>query len=168
MRGEVFPANTLVKPEQQLAALQEGAMDLCLFPLNNGFDRLPELNVTLLPGVIRSYEQAARWKTAPIGAEVTRLLRDNGGLIITWVWQAAGAVSVQRPLLVPEDMRGVRLRGAGKSVDSLLSTAGAEVISMPSSEIAAAFRTGKLDAALTSATSLVGFKLLDCCRAVAP
>src|SRR5471030_1759469 len=58
LRFEIFPGNKLVKPEGQLDALKSGAMDFCLMPLNNGFDKLPELNVTLLPGVIKSYEQA--------------------------------------------------------------------------------------------------------------
>jgi len=43
---------------------------------------------------------------------------------------------------------------------------GGKAASMPSSEIPKAFREGKLDAAITSSTSLVAFKLQDFCRAV--
>src|SRR5215471_20758403 len=51
LRFEIYPSNKFVKPEGQLDALRAGSLDLCLMPLNNGFDKLPELNVTLLPGV---------------------------------------------------------------------------------------------------------------------
>ncbi len=166
LRFEVFPANKLVKPEGQLDALKSGAMDLCLMPLNNGFDKLPELNVTLLPGVIKSYEQALRWKTEPIGRDVNALLEQNGATTLTWIWQAAGIVAAVRPVLVPDDVRDLRIRGAGKSVDTVLTVVGGKVVSMASSEIPKAFREGKVDAAITSSTSLVAFKLQDFCRAV--
>lgn len=166
LKCEVFPQNKLVKPEGQLDALKSGAMDLCLMPLNNGFDKLPELNVTLLPGVIKSYEQGLRWKTAPIGHDVTTLLEQHGAVTLTWVWQAAGIVAAIRPVLVPDDVRDLRVRGAGKSVDTVLTVVGGKVVSMASSEIPKAFREGKVDAAITSSTSLVAFKLQDFCRAV--
>lgn len=166
LKCEVFPQNKLVKPDVQLDALKSGAMDLCLMPLNNAFDKLPELNVTLLPGVIKSYEQGLRWKTAPIGHDVTTLLEQNGAVTLTWVWQAAGIVAAIRPVLVPDDVRDLRVRGAGKSVDTVLTVVGGKVLSMASSEIPKAFREGKVDAAITSSTSLVAFKLQDFCRAV--
>ncbi len=166
LKCEVFPQNKLVKPDGQLDALKSGAMDLCLMPLNNAFDKLPELNVTLLPGVIKSYEQGLRWKAAPIGHDVTNLLEQNGAVTLTWVWQAAGIVAAVRPVLVPDDVRDLRVRGAGKSVDVVLSVVGGKVVSMASSEIPKAFREGKVDAAITSSTSLVAFKLQDFCRAV--
>ncbi len=166
LKGEVFPQNKLVKPEAQLEGLQKGTMDVCLFPLNNAFDKLPELNVMLLPGVIKSYAQGLRWKTEPIGRDVTALLDRNGVVILTWVWQAAGVVSLERPVVLPEDLRDQRVRGAAKSVDAVLSGAGGKVVSMPSSEIPKAFRERRVDVAITSATSLVAFKLQDFCRAV--
>lgn len=166
LRFEIFPQNKLVKPEGQLEALRSGTMDFCLMPLNNAFDKLPELNVTLLPGVIKSYEQGLRWKTEAIGRDVTALLDQNGALTLTWVWQAAGIVAAVRPILVPDDLRDLRIRGAGKSVDTVLSVVGGRVVSMASSEIPKAFREGKVDAAITTSTSLVSFKLQDFCRAV--
>lgn len=165
-RCEVFPANKLAKPEGQLEALASGGMELCLMPLNNTFAKLPELNVTLLPGVIRNYEQAMRWKTSPIAREITDPLEKNGAIIITWIWQGAGIVALERPVLQPDQIRGLRVRGLGRATDMMLAAAGAQMQSMPSSEIAKAFRERRVDVALTSATSLVGFKLHDFCRAV--
>ncbi len=166
IRCEIHAANALVKPEQQLGALQKGGMEVCLYPLNNGFVQTPELNITLLPGVIKSYEQALRWKTAPIGSEVSKILASNGVVILTWIWQAAGIVALERPVVLPEDLRGLRTRGAGASVDAVLNATGGTVVNMPSSEIAKAFRDRKIDVAITSATSLVAFKLQDFCHAV--
>ena len=46
-----------------------------------------------MPCLITSYEQGMRWKDAPIGKALTKLLDDKGVKIITWVWQAGGIVS---------------------------------------------------------------------------
>jgi TRAP-type C4-dicarboxylate transport system substrate-binding protein len=44
-------------------------------------------------------------------------------------------------------------------MDMMLKTAGASVITLPSNEIYAAMQTGAMDAAMTSSTSFISFKL---------
>ena len=166
LRFEIFPQAKLVKPDQQLDALQKGSLDFCLSSLNNMFTAIPELNVTQLPGVIRSYEQGFRWKSEPIGREINGLLERNGAIILTWVWQPAGIVAVVRPVLVPDDLRDFRVRGGGGTIDSVLKAIGANPVNMASNEIPKAFRERRLDAAITSSTSLVSFQIQDLCRAV--
>ncbi len=166
LRVEIFPASKMMKPAEEPAALQKGAVEMAILPVNNAFSLMPELQVSLLPGLIRSYEQAFRWKTQPIGASVTSILREKGLVLLTWNWLGAGAVSVGRPIMLPADVSETRARGAGKSVDALLAAAGARTVDMPSSQIASAFRERKVDVAFTTASSLLSFKLQDFCRAV--
>jgi TRAP-type C4-dicarboxylate transport system substrate-binding protein len=51
------------------------------------------------------------------------------------------------------------VRGGSREMDMMLKAAGASVISLPSNEIYAAMQTGAMDAAMTSSTSFISFKL---------
>ena len=59
----------------------------------------------------------------------------------------------------PEDAKGLKVRGGSREMDMILKEAGAAVISLPSNEIYAAMQTGAMDAAMTSSTSLISFRL---------
>ena len=120
---------------------------------------VPELNLGLMPGLVTSYEQAATWKNAEIGKALTELLAEKGVVIVSWVWQAGGVASRSAPLVNPEDAKGMKVRGGSKEMDIILKAAGASVLSLPSNEIYAAMQTGAADAAMTSSTSLISFRL---------
>ena len=51
------------------------------------------------------------------------------------------------------------MRGGSREMDMMLKEAGAAVINLPSNEIYAAMQTGAMDAAMTSSTSFISFKL---------
>jgi TRAP-type C4-dicarboxylate transport system substrate-binding protein len=53
----------------------------------------------------------------------------------------------------------MKFRGGSKEMDLMLREAGAAITGMPSSEIFSAMQSGVLDAALTSSTSLISFRL---------
>ncbi|HCX19975.1 MAG TPA: C4-dicarboxylate ABC transporter, partial [Afipia sp.] len=75
------------------------------------------------------------------------------------VWRAGGVASRTRPLVEPEDAKGLKVRGGSREMDMVLQTAGAAVLSVPSNEIYAAMQTGACDAGITSSTSLISFRL---------
>ena len=120
---------------------------------------LPETNIGLMPGLVSSYDQGLAWKNKPIGKALTDFLADKGIVIVTWVWQAGGVASRSRPLVAPEDAKGLKVRGGSREMDMVLQTAGAAVLSVPSNEIYAAMQTGACDAGITSSTSLISFRL---------
>src|SRR5260221_8867889 len=112
-----------------------------------------------MPGIIPSYEQAALWKNGEVGRLLTKLLEDKGIVMVSWIFQAGGAASRSRPLVGPEDAKGMKVRGGSREMDMVLKDSGASVLSLPSNEIYAAMQTGAMDAALTSSTSLISFRL---------
>lgn len=159
LKFEIFPSSSLVKPNSQFSAMQTGALDMTLLPLAYEGGKIPEVNLGLMPALVTSYEQGLRWKTAPIGKELTRIVDQKGVKILTWVWQAGGIVSKNKPALVPADVAGQKVRGGSKEMDLMMKGAGASITNVPSSEIYNAMQTGVLDVALTSSTSLLSFRL---------
>ena len=101
-----------------------------------------------------------------IGKALTDLLADKGLIIVTWIWQAGGAASRNAPVVSPEDVKGLKYRGGSREMDMVLKDAGASVLSLPSNEIYAAMQTGAMDAALTSSTSLISFRLEEVSKAL--
>ena len=155
----VYPNSSLMKTNAQFSALRKGALDLGLVPLPYAGGEIAEASIGLMPGLVQSYEQGATWKSLPVGKDLTGVLYDKGIVILSWVWQAGGVVSRARPIVEPEDAKGLKVRGGSREMDMVLKAAGAAVMSMPSDEIYANMQTGALDAAMTSSTSLISFRL---------
>lgn len=159
LKFEIYPGSSLMKTNAQFSALRKGALDLSLVPLSYAGGEMPEVNIGLMPGLVTSYEQGYAWKNADVGKELGRLLLDKGVVMVSWIWQAGGVASRTKPIVEPEDANGLKIRGGSREMDLILKAAGAAVVSLPSNEIYAAMQTGALDAALTSSTSLVSFRL---------
>jgi TRAP-type C4-dicarboxylate transport system substrate-binding protein len=166
LKFTIHPGSRLMPPNAQFGALRSGGLDMALVPLSYASAETPEANIGLMPGLVTSYEQGYAWKNAPIGRELTRILNEQGLVVVSWIWQAGGIASRSKPILHPEDVAGMRVRGGSAEMDRLLMDAGATVSTMPSSEIQAALRNGFLDAALTSSTSLLSFRLQESARAL--
>ena len=159
LKFEVYPGASLMKTNSQFSAMRKGALDLSLVPLSYAGGELPEVNIGLMPGLVTSYEQGYGWKNAEIGRELNKLLLDKGVVIVSWVWQAGGVASRTKQIVEPDDVKGLKIRGGSREMDLILKAAGAAVVSLPSNEIYAAMQTGAMDAALTSSTSLISFRL---------
>jgi TRAP-type C4-dicarboxylate transport system substrate-binding protein len=167
LKATVYPGSSLMKTNAQFAALRKGALDMTLLPLSYAGGEVPEVNIGLMPGVVTSYEQGMSWKTKAVGKALSDVLADKGIFIVTWIWQAGGvATRGGKPLVAPEDAKGLKVRGGSREMDMVLKEAGAAVISLPSNEIYAAMQTGALDAAMTSSTSLISFRLEEVAKSL--
>lgn len=159
LKGTVYPGSSLIKTLVQFGALRKGALDMSLVPLSYGGGEVPEVNIGLMPGIVRTYEQGSKWKTSEVGKLLSNVLADKGIVVVSWIWQAGGVASRTKPVVEPEDAAGMKIRGGSREMDMVLKAAGAAVVSLPSNEIYAGMQTGALDAAMTSSTSLISMRL---------
>jgi TRAP-type C4-dicarboxylate transport system substrate-binding protein len=166
LKFEIYPGSSLVKTNAQFSALRKGALDMSLVPLNYAGGEVAETNIGLMPGLVTSYQQGASWKNAEVGKELARILAEKGVLIISWIWQAGGVASRGNPIVNPSDVKGLKIRGGSREMDMILKEAGAAVITLPSDEIYAAMQTGAMDAAMTSSTSFISFRLEEVAKSL--
>jgi len=159
LKFEIYPNSSLVKVNSQFSAMRKGALDMSLVPLSYAGGEVAETNIGLLPALVPSYDIGSKWKNAEVGKLLTQLLAEKGVIIVTWIWQAGGVAARAKPLVSPDDAKGVKVRGGSREMDMMFKSAGASVLSLPSNEIYAAMQTGAMDAALTSSTSLISFRL---------
>jgi TRAP-type C4-dicarboxylate transport system substrate-binding protein len=166
LKFEIYPGSSLMKTNAQFSAMRKGALDMSLVPLSYAGGEVPETNIGLMPGLVTSYEQGAAWKNAPVGKELTKIIADKGVVMVSWIWQAGGMASRGKPIVEPEDAKGMKIRGGSREMDLILKEAGAAVVTLPSNEIYAGMQTGAMDAALTSSTSLISFRLEEVSKAL--
>ncbi|MBW8078249.1 MAG: C4-dicarboxylate ABC transporter [Gallionella sp.] len=159
LKFEVYAGSSLMKTNAQFSSMRKGALDLSLVPLSYAGGEVPETNIGLMPGLVPSYAQGAAWKNAEVGRLLTQVLNEKGIVVVSWIWQAGGIASRTTPLVSPEDAKGMKVRGGSREMDMVLKEAGASVITLPSNDIYAAMQTGAMDAAMTSSTSLISFRL---------
>src|SRR5882762_5905202 len=166
LRFEIYPGSSLMKTVAQFSALRRGALDMSLYPLAYAGGEVQELNIGLMPCMVTSYEQGFAWKKAEVGRELVKLLDAKGVKVVTWIWQAGGTASRAKPVVEPDDVKGLKIRGGSREMDLMLKAAGGIISSVPSDEIYAAMQTGTLDAAVTSSTSLISFRLQEIAKSV--
>jgi TRAP-type C4-dicarboxylate transport system substrate-binding protein len=159
---EVFPSNSLVKPDEQFTALNRGSIDMAIWAPFYAAGKVPEFSITLMPGIIQSYRQAWEWQDAEVGQKLNSLLETNGVRNLVWAWgtMAIGSTGDNK-IIYPGDVKGLTFRGAGKDSEKLLEAQGAGITSMPSSEIYSAIQTNILDGTLTSLDSFMSYRLFE-------
>ena len=164
--GQVYPNSSLMKTVAQFSALRKGALDVSLYPVSYAGGEFAELNIGLMPGLVSSYKQGGAWKSSEVGTKFAAFLAEKGIIIIAWIWQAGGVASRTAPIVSPQDAKGLKVRGGSREMDMVLQAAGATTLSTPSNELYAAMQTGACDAAITSSTSLISFRLEEVAKSL--
>lgn len=157
----VYPAQSLYKAREQWDAMRQGALDMSVYPLDYASGKVPQLSITLLPCSVSSMEQAMSWRNKAIGKRLDAIMEENGVKVLVWAWLDGGIGSTVRMVKVPEDVKGLKMRAAGKKFEYMLGEAGASITSMPSSELYHALSTGVLNSCLTSSASFVSYRLYE-------
>ncbi len=158
---QVYPGGSLFKPREQWGALTSGQLDLSAFPLDYASGRVPQFSATLMPGLVRNHERAARLNDSAFMDAIKALIEENNVVVVADAWLAGAFASKQGCITGPDSIAGQVTRAAGPAFERMLAAAGASIASMPSSEIYTAMQTGVLDAANTSSGSFVSYRLYE-------
>jgi TRAP-type C4-dicarboxylate transport system substrate-binding protein len=161
LKFQIYPGASLYKPAPQFDAMANGSLDMSVYSMPYEAGKLHALNITLMPALIKNYKQAYDWENAPIGKWLEKYLEDHGVMIVTWIWTSGGVVARDKPILVPADIKGLKVRGAGKMIELMLQAAGGALTSFPSNESYNAMQSGVVDAMWTSSASLMSFRLSE-------
>ena len=156
-----YPAKSLYKPKEQWDAMRKGALDMSVFPLDYASGKVPQLSITLMPCSVVNIQQGLTWRNKPIGKKIDSMMENAGVRNLVWAWFDGGIGSQVKQIRVPADVKGTKLRAAGKKFEFMMREAGASITSMPSSETYHALSTGVLDTMMTSSASFVSYRLYE-------
>lgn len=151
----------LVKdPTKQYEAMQEGKIDMTIYPMGYATAKFPELSVVTLPGVPASAEAANTLKGSEFEEQLQLLCEEKGFRIVTWWWLDGGIAGRAKPVTGPASIKGMSARsGGGKDFNGVLAAAGANLVPIALSEVHGLMAAGKLDVAQNSFETLVSFRL---------
>lgn len=142
------------EPERQYDAMLDGKVEMAIFPLFYLSPRIPELSITLLPGLPASPQKAQILKGTPFHKRLQDFAATKGIRILTWWWLEGGLVSTL-PIDGPESVREMRIRSGDPIFDRMFQGLGADSVLMTSPGLPQALREGTVHAALASLESLV-------------
>ncbi|MDN5843563.1 MAG: TRAP transporter substrate-binding protein DctP [Alcaligenaceae bacterium] len=162
LKFRIYPGASLISnPLKQIDALADGSIDLSIFPLIYAVGKAPEFSITILPGAISSVQDAMRFKGTDYEKRLQEVAQKQGFHILTWWWTEGGIADKVRPITTPDSVKGLKFRGADRTIDTMLKAAGASVFAMPSTELYNAMQTGVLDGLMTSYETFMSMRLYE-------
>lgn len=164
----IFPSAALFKPTEQYKPLSRGQLDMTVLPLSYAAGQRPEYNLTLMPGLVRNHDHAARLNKSPFMDDIQAIMAKDDVMVLVHGYLAGGFAGKEKCIAAPTDIAGLQTRAAGKSFEQMLAAAGASIASMASSEIYNALQTGVLQAVNTSSSSFVSFRLYEQVKCYTP
>lgn len=156
-----FPAESLVKAAATHTALKSGAVDLAVYPLIYSAGAIPEMNLSLLPGVWKSHDDVYRFRESPAWKKLEQKAEQYGFKTLTWMQISGGVASTKKPVIVPADVSGAKARTAGKMMEAAIQKAGASTVSVTSPETYNAMQLGVLDTVWTSSSTFGSLRLYE-------
>ena len=147
VRVDVYPNSTLLKDGEEMSALQLGTVQILAPSLAKfGPLGLREFEVFDLPYMFRDYQDLHKVTEGPVGAALFRKLEPKGIVGLAYWDNGFKVMSANRPIRVPADYRGLKMRiQSSKVLDSQMKALGATPQVMAFSEVYQAMQTGVVD-----------------------
>lgn len=149
VRVDVYPNSTLYKDKEELEALQMGAVHM-LAPTLSKFGSLgiKEFELFDLPFLFADHTAVDRILQGPIGQQLFLSLESKGIKGLAYWDNGFKMMSANKPIHVPADMRGLKIRIQGsKVIDAQMRSLGANPQVMSFSEMTQALQSGVVDGA---------------------
>ena len=162
LKFRIYPAQSLgIKPVAQLDALQNGTLEMAVFPMSYAVGKAQEFSIIIMPGTVPTLDHAMKLRGTPFQKKLQELANANGIHIVTWWWTPGAFATKDREITGPKSVDGLKMRAADPTFESMLKAAGASVVSMPSTEIYPSLQSGVLNGTLTSAETFVSMRLYE-------
>jgi C4-dicarboxylate-binding protein DctP len=122
VKVEIYPNSSLYKDKEELEALQLGSVQL-LAPSISKFGPLgvKEFDIFDLPFLMNDDAHARQMMASPMMAELNKKLEAKGVSPLAYWDNGAHDYTCNRPLIVPDDFRGLKLRIQGSKVQDAVA-----------------------------------------------
>jgi TRAP-type transport system periplasmic protein len=107
---QVYPGASLFKPNEQWNALVNGQLDISSFPLDYASGKVRAFGATLMPGLVRSHDRAARMNDSKFMKEIKAKIEKAGVVVLSDAWLAGAVASKKACIRTPADIKGLKIR----------------------------------------------------------
>jgi C4-dicarboxylate-binding protein DctP len=163
VKVEIYPNSSLYKDKEELEALQLGSVQL-LAPSISKFGPLGvrEFDVFDLPFLMTDDAHARQMMASPMMAEFNHKLESKGVSALAYWDNGAHQYTCNRPLIWPDDFRGLKMRIQGSKVQEAVTR---ELGALPQiiafGELYQALQTGVVDGEDNVSTNILTQKFYD-------
>ncbi len=147
VKVEVYPNSQLFKDAEELDALKLGSVQM-LAPVPGKFGPagIPEFEVFDLPYLFPDIEAVHRAYHSPAAQDLFRKLESHGMVGLAFWDNGFRVMSANRPMHVPADMKGLKMRINSSKVNAaIMKSVGAVPQTMAFSEVYQGLQTGVID-----------------------
>lgn len=147
VRTEIFPASQLGSENELLQKVRLGAVDMDVTSLNYLIKYEKTFSVVVMPYLFDSYAHAHRVLDGPAMNWLAPLAEKQGFVILSnWEWGFRNLTNNKRPINVPEDVRGLRVRVPPVAeLEATMEALGAQVSKVGFKELPQALSQGLVD-----------------------
>ncbi|HMN77820.1 MAG TPA: TRAP transporter substrate-binding protein [Burkholderiaceae bacterium] len=163
VKVEVYPNSTLYKDKEEMEALQIGAVQM-LAPSLAKFGPLGvrEFELFDLPFIFDNYVELHKVTTGPVGKMLFTKLETKGIKGLAYWDNGFKVMSANRPLKMPEDYKGLKMRiQSSKVLEAQMRAVGAIPQVMAFSEVYQALQTGVVDGTENPPSNLYTQKMYE-------
>ncbi len=162
IKVQIFPSAQLFKDSEVHQAVSSGAIEMGVMSLAKLAGTIPAVDVFYIPFMFPNQEKVVA--ATKVGSPVRALLDDaitETGTRPLW-WNAYGGVALlskKKPIRLPEDMEGMKVRVFGKTLGEFTKAVGGAPVTMAGSEQFLAYQRGTVDAGMTGVSAVGPRKL---------
>ena len=121
---KIYPSKSLFKPKEQYRPLTRGRLDMTVVPLAYAAGQRPAYNLTLMPGLVKNHDHAARLVESPFMQELEKIMAQDDVMVLVHGYLAGGFGGKDKCITGPDDVKGLKIRAAGKSFEQMVAAAG--------------------------------------------
>ena len=121
----IFPSSALFKAREQYRPLTRGQLDMTVLPLSYAGGQQPAFNLTLMPGLVKNHDHAARLNESEFMAAIEEKMAEDDVMALVHGYLAGGFAGKDKCITKPDDVEGLQTRAAGKAFEQMLAEAGA-------------------------------------------
>jgi tripartite ATP-independent transporter DctP family solute receptor len=145
VRIELFPAEILGSASKMIRDTIAGTQDMVISAVLEEYE--PKLGLIELPFLFESWEKTSKVLDGEIGADLAKSLPAHGlRLLAYWENGFRQITNNVRPIRIPQDMAGLRIRTAESAMTArTLEALGAVPVPLPFPKVYAALASGEID-----------------------
>lgn len=144
-------------PFKQYSLVTDGVFEIGIVQAEYSSGQFPDDTLFELPYMVKSAEEAsvAKWRMYKMG-----LLRGHDDIKVIGVYTTSLlAMHARKPLKSAADLKGMKIRAAGKSSLDYVKVVGAVPVVIPITEVTEAVSRGTVDGLVTNWDALVVFRI---------
>lgn len=151
----LYPGEQLGKPEDYLKMLQSGALEIAVIDTGTLAAEMPLCGMMQLPNAYPNSIVGTKilYDLATEGILNDEFMKQGVRPFVTVAVPQYLILNNERPILKPEDLKGLKIRTTGKSRILAIQGLGAIPVNMPSSDVTEALNRGTIDGTANSANA---------------